>query len=712
MGNDLTEYEEENTENGDNENTEEVHDLSNVNSFGNHEIDPDAGAPASTTPFLDNLGRDITQEANDGEIQPVIGREKEIQQIILILARKNKNNPIIIGEAGVGKTAIVEGIALKMVGEDCPESLEDKRIMYIDMGTIMAGASKQGDLEKRIQQLIREVSTNPDVILFIDEIHMIVNENIPVDVSNMLKPALGRGKMRLIGATTLDEYQKTIEKDDALNRRFQKVKVDPTSVKDTLEILSAIKDRYEEFHNVRYTEEALISCIRLSDRYITDRHLPDKAIDLLDESGAKARLSRTTNIPPEILELELELLRVKDDKNEATKIDAYEEAAKARERELEIQDELIVLGKKYTDEQTTEIYRPDIEQIVSNKTGIDVSRMTPDQGKRLLRLEADLNIDIIGQGEATNKVAKCVRRSASGLNDPNRPNGVFLFLGSTGVGKTHTVKMLAKNIFNSTKDVIRIDMSEYQDAHTSSRMIGSPPGYVGYDEGGQLTEKVRRNPNSIILLDEIEKAHPRVLDVLLQVFDDGHLTDGQGKEVDFKNTIIVMTSNIGTYALENQIDKVGFGASTPISVTAQEEKNKTIILKELKKSLRPEFINRIDDVVIFKALSEEAIYKIIDNEVGNLAKRLGEMEYDLTITDNVKTLLLEQGYDVKMGARPLKRAIRKYIEDPISDAIVGQTIQAGDKIEMDYDTSANRISINGELIAEEIATTIKDPKKV
>ena len=684
----------------ENTNDEEEHDMSGVNAFGN-------GAPRSTTPLLDHIGRDLSKRAEDGKIDPIIGREKEINQIIWVLSRKNKNNPVIIGEAGVGKTAIVEGIALMMVGDDCPDSLKDKRIVYVDMGSIMAGTSKQGDLEKRIQQMLHELEENQDVILFIDEIHLIRNEQLPIDVSNMLKPALARGEMRLIGATTYNEYRESIEKDGALARRFQTVNVDPTNVKDTISILNHIKGTYEDYHKVSYSDESIVACVKLSDRYITDRYFPDKAIDLLDEVGARIRISRKKNVHPEVVEVEIALHKIREEKNRLIKAEDYEGSAATRPREIELLDELKELGEKYAgDEEITEVTQKDVEEVISIKTGIPVTKLTKDEGAKLLNLEKDLSVDIVGQEEAVSKVSKCIRRSRSGIKDPNRPSGVFLFLGSTGVGKTHTVKVLAKHLYDTEKDVIRIDMSEYGAPHNVSRLIGAPPGYVGYGEGGQLTEKVRRKPNSIILLDEIEKAHPKVLDVLLQVFDDGHLTDGEGKKVDFKNTIIVMTSNIGTSSVDKLMEPVGFGTSTNTSTTAQETRVKNTIEKELKEKLRPEFLNRIDDIVIFNSLNEEAIYRIISSEVGKLAKRLEEMGYTLTISDSIKDLLLEQGYDEKMGARPLKRAIQKYLEDPISDSVIRKDIE--DKIEMDYDKTTKKISINGNVVSEKLVTKFEE----
>lgn len=706
MGDGIKTYEGfDNSDNDENQNNDEP-DLSGINVFGGG-VEGNQ-KPKSKTPFIDNLGRDFTKMAEDGKIPPVIGREKEIEQIVWVLSRKNKNNPIIIGEAGVGKTAIVEGIANMIISDECPDSLKDKRIIYIDMGSIMAGASKQGELEGRIKQLLKELEENDDVILFIDEIHLIVNESLSIDVANMMKPALARGEMRCIGATTYNEFRESIEKDGALARRFQKVNVDPTTVEDTIEILRRIKGSYEEYHKVSYSDKAVVACVKLSDKYITDRFFPDKAIDLMDEVGAKIRISRKKNVPPEIIETEVQLHRVGEKINNAIKNQKYEEAGELRLREVELKNDLAELGKKYSNEEVVEVTEGDVENVISIKTDIPVTKLSKDEGARLLNLEKELSIDIIGQSEAVKTVSKCIRRSRSGLKDPNRPNGVFLFLGSTGVGKTHTVKTLAKHIFSSEKDVIRIDMSEYGAQHNVSRLIGSPPGYIGYGEGGQLTEKVRRKPYSIVLLDEIEKAHPKVLDVLLQVFDDGHLTDGQGVQVDFKNTIIVMTSNIGSSTVDQMVAPVGFGASSNVSNTAKEERTKRTIEKELKESLRPEFINRIDDIIIFNSLDREAISRIVGSEVKKLEKRLNELGYELSLSDTMKELLLEEGYDEKMGARPLRRAIQKFIEDPISDAILRKDVEEGDTLNMDYNPSTKKISINDEVVNEKLHTKFKD----
>ena len=638
------------------------------------------------TPFLDKYGVDMTKLAEEDKLDPVIGRQKEIEQVIWILARKNKNNPVIIGEPGVGKTAIIEGIARMMVGEDCPESLEGKRIIALDMGTIMAG---QGGLEAKVKALMDELEGNPDIILFIDEIHLMVNKTVPIDMANQIKPALARGKMRLIGATTNNEFRNSLEKDGALERRFQKVNVEEPSVAETIEILMRIKKNYEDFHKVTFNDDAIEACVNLSGKFISDRYFPDKAIDLMDEVGAKMRISAKKNTPPEIAELEQQLLQLRNRKEELLRAQNYQAAGDLRPQEKEMVTRVIELKKATPEMPRIVITKEDVERILSLKTGIP-TQVTGDEGKRLLGLENELKMQIIGQDEAVTKVAKSIRRNRAGLKDPNRPAGVFLFLGTTGTGKTHTVKTLAKNIFGSEDAMIRVDMSEYAEKHNVARMIGSPPGYVGYGEGGQLTEKVRRKPYCIILFDELEKAHPSVMDIMLQIFDDGHLTDGEGRKVDFRNTIIVMTSNIGANAVNQMATPVGFGADKP---AVKEENTKALIKAELSKRLKPEFINRIDEIVIFSSLSKENVYKIIDIEVKKVENKLKAMKLSLEITTAFKDLLIDKGYDEKMGARPLKRAIQHYLEDPLSDEILGGELEG--TVKMDYDKSSNSILING-----------------
>ena len=663
--------------------------------------------------FIDNYGRDLTKLAKEGKLEPIIGREKEIEQIILILSRKLKNNPVIVGEAGVGKTAIVEGISQIIVGSDCPDTLKGKRIVYMDMGTIMGVARSQG-IENVAKLLLKELEDNKNILLFIDEIHMIVDKNLPIDFSNLIKPALARGDMRCIGATTYNEYRNSIEKDGALERRFQIVRAEQPSVEETIDILNKIKPQYEKFHKIKYSEESIKACVKLSDRYMTDRFFPDKAIDLMDEAGAKARIS--TKSPKEVKDLELELSRLNSQKDEYLQSRNYEGASEVKRKYEEMSQKLKELLDK--DQETSNkvtINKNDIAVIVSRKTGIpvsDISGVGDDNEEREKEIERvkvlgeKLKIDIIGQDEAVNKITKCIRRSKVGLKDPNRPTGVFLFLGSTGTGKTHTVKMLAKHLFGAESNVIRVDMSEYAEKHNVARMIGSPPGYVGYSEGGQLTEQVRRKPYSVVLFDEIEKAHPDVLNIMLQIFDDGHLTDGSGKKVNFKNTLIIMTSNIGSQAVDMVknipvIRKIGFGVdnSQETENKQKQEQSKDIIMNELRMRLKPEFINRIDDIIIFSQLSKDNIYKIIDNEIIKTQKRLEDMGYELELTINAKDLLIEKGYDSSMGARPLKRAIQNYIDDPITDQIIDKKID-GKKIVVDYDKSAKKITINGVQVNE------------
>lgn len=647
------------------------------------------------TTLLDSIGRDLTELAKEEKFDPTIGRVKEIDEVVAILARRRKNNPVLIGDPGVGKTAIVEGIAQIIVNdEECPETLKGKRIIELDMASIMAGAANQGDLEKRVKRIIKELEDNPDVIVFIDEIHMIVDSNKPIDVSNMFKPALARGEMRCIGATTEKEY-KIIEKDSALERRFQKVSVGEPTQEETIEILKRLKVNYGKYHGVEYSDDAILACVKLSGRYITDRFFPDKAIDLLDEVGARVRVKKTKS--QELKDLEVELHKIGERKNALLKSQQFEEATALRTREKEIQQKLEELSKN--EENIITVTKKDVENVMSKKLDLpELKSDDEDIAKKYLELSDKLKMDVIGQDEAVTKVSKLLRRNAAGLKDPNRPSGVFLFLGSTGVGKTHLVKTLAKNIFGSETALIRLDMSEYGEKHNVARLIGSPPGYVGYGEGGQLTEKVRRKPYSIILLDELEKAHPEVLNVLLQVFEDGHLTDGQGKKVDFKNTIIIMTSNIGArVAAAEKRTPVGFGSDEQKSAI-QEENTKEIIKAELKKALAPEFLNRIDDIIIFSELSKDSIYKIIDVEVKKVSSKLSNMGYTLEITDSLKDLLIDKGYDSSLGARPLKRAIVKYIEDPISEEILRKSIT--DKIVMDYDKKSGKVLINGNQIIE------------
>ena len=654
------------------------------------------------TAVLDSLGRDLTALAKESKFDPTIGRTKEMDEVIAILARRRKNNPVLIGDPGVGKTAIVEGIAQIIANdEECPDILKGKRIIELDMATIMAGTSAQGDLEKKVKRIIKELADNPDVILFIDELHMIIDPNKPIDVSNMFKPALARGEMRCIGATTEKEY-KEIEKDGALERRFQKVMVAEPSQSETIEILKRLKDTYGKFHGVEYSDDAIVACVKLAGKYVTDRFFPDKAIDLLDEVGARARAKATKS--EEVKNLEKELHKVGEAKNVALKAQKFEESSELRRKEKELQDKLTDLNSR--EENKIKISKADVERVMARK--VDVPELKSDDddiAKKYLDLEKNLKMDIIGQDEVVAKVSKCLRRNAAGLKDPNRPQGVFLFLGSTGTGKTHTVKTLAKNIFGSDSAMIRIDMSEYGEKHNVARLIGSPPGYVGYGEGGQLTEKVRRKPYSIILLDEVEKAHPDVLTIFLQVFEDGHLTDGQGRKVDFKNTIIVMTSNVGSRAAAEAPTPVGFGNKALV----REEKTKDIIKKELQSKFAPEFLNRIDDIIIFAKLSKENIHQIIDVEIRKLSNKLADMGFTLELTTAMKDFLSENGYDSEMGARPLRRAITKWVEDPISEELLRKTIK--DKILVDYDNKSGKVLINGNQIIEKKVLSWKLFKK-
>lgn len=665
----------------------------------NDQLETDTGGGRSTTkksktPVLDALGKDLTKLASENKLEPIHGREEEIQEVLLILGRKTKNNPVIIGEPGVGKTAIVEGIAQMISSKRGPRAIRDKRIVYIDMGSLIAGTSKQGDFEARIKALLDELEKNKNVLLFIDEIHMMVNPDMAIDAANMFKPALARGDMRLIGATTLNEYQKSIEKDGALERRFQKVIIDEPSQEETIAILNKIKSRYEDYHLVTYTTDAIEACVKLSGKYLTDRFFPDKAIDLMDEVGSRARLLAPDEEPEEITKLSEELEKVKKDLDRETKAQNYEVAIDLRKKEKELID-IIADKRSKLDIPRIEITKNDVAKIISKKIGVPAEKISQDEGEKLLKMEEDLKVQIIGQDEAVSKISKCIRRSRAGLRDPKKP-AVFLFLGSTGTGKTHTVKTLAKYLFGSEDAMIRVDMSEYGEKHNVARLIGSPPGYVGYGEGGQLTEKVRRKPYCIILLDELEKAHPDVLNVLLQVFDDGQLTDGQGRKVNFKNTIIIMTSNIGSSAVKDMRAPVGFNASK----ISKNESIKDLIKKELKKRLAPEFINRIDDIIIFSQLQKENIYKIIDIEIAKLSKRVEDRGYTITITDNVRNLLIEKGYDEEMGARPLKRAIESLIEDPISEEILRNRIK--DVIAVDYDPEGKHLIINGNIIKESL----------
>jgi len=650
----------------------------------------------SKTPVLDNFGRDLTKLAEDGKLDPIVGREKEIERVSQVLSRRKKNNPVLIGEPGVGKSAIAEGLALRIIQRKVSRVLFGKRIVALDIASLVAGTKYRGQFEERMKAVMNELENSPDVILFIDEIHTIVGAggaSGSLDASNMFKPALARGEIQCIGATTLDEYRQYIEKDGALERRFQKVLVEPTSVDETIQILNNIKEKYEDHHNVNYTPEAIEACVKLTNRYITDRHLPDKAIDALDEAGSRVHISNIV-VPKNILEVEGKIEEVKEEKNKVVRSQRYEEAAKLRDRERQLQEELERAKKQWEEESRTHrttVNEENVAEVVAMMSGIPVTRIAEKESGKLRRMKEEMMGKVIGQDEAVGKVVKAIQRNRAGLKDPNRPIGSFIFLGPTGVGKTQLAKELARYLFDTEDALIRIDMSEYMEKFSVSRLIGAPPGYVGYEEGGQLTEKVRRRPYAIILLDEIEKAHPDVFNLLLQALDDGKMTDSLGRHIDFKNTIIIMTSNIGARDLADYGKGVGFG--TTARSDAQEETNRGIIEKALKKAFAPEFLNRIDDIIMFNSLKREDIHKIIDIELGHLYKRIGELGYELKLTDEAKDFLVEKGYDEKFGARPLKRAIQKFIEDPMAEEIINQAIEEGDKIVVGLNKEKSDVAI-------------------
>ena len=634
------------------------------------------------TPYLDNYGIDLTKAAEGGKLDPVVGREKEIERIAQILSRRKKNNPILIGEPGVGKSAIAEGLALRIVEKRVSRALFGKRIVSLDMTAVVAGTKYRGQFEERIRAILTEVKKHPDVILFIDEIHTIVGAGSAagsMDAANMLKPALARGEIQCIGATTLDEYRKNIEKDGALERRFQKVLVEPTSPEETLQILRNIKDKYEEHHNVTYTDDALEACVRLTDRYVTDRYFPDKAIDAMDEAGSRIHLTHIS-VPQEIEEQERLIEEAQQHKNEAIRLQNFELAASFRDRENQYTEQLERLKnewkEKLKDNRET-VDAPQIEEVVSMISGVPVQRMAQAEGVRLKGMKQALLSKVIGQDKAVETLVRSIQRSRVGLKDPNKPIGTFLFLGPTGVGKTHLAKELAKNMFGTTDAIIRIDMSEYMEKFTVSRLIGAPPGYVGYEEGGQLTEKVRRHPYSIVLLDEIEKAHSDVFNMLLQVMDEGRLTDSLGRTVDFKNTIIIMTSNIGTRQLKEFGKGIGFTAQTGEN---EKEHANSVIRKALNKSFAPEFINRLDEIVTFDQLDIASLEKIIDIELAGLYKRIEGCGYHLLLDQEAKRFVAEKGYDVQFGARPLKRSIQNHLEDGLAELIINEEPQAGDTL--------------------------------
>lgn len=653
-----------------------------------------SGAAKSKTPVLDNFGRDITKLAESGTLDPIVGREEEIERVSQILSRRKKNNPILIGEPGVGKTAIVEGLALRIVQRKVSRVLFDKRVISLDLAALVAGTKYRGQFEERMKAIMNELEKNRDVILFIDEIHTIVGAggaSGSLDASNIFKPALARGELQCIGASTLDEYRMYIEKDGALDRRFQKVLIEPPSVEETIQILTNIKSKYEDFHNVTYGEDAIDACVKLSDRYMTDRLLPDKAIDVLDEVGARVHL-KNINVPEDIVELEKKIEDVKNEKNKVVKSQRFEEAASLRDTEKRLGEELEKAKTQWEEESKHRRYpitEENIAEVVSMMTGIPVKRMVQAETEKLRRMSEDMKEMVVGQDEAIQKVVKAIQRNRVGLKDPKKPIGTFIFLGPTGVGKTELARALARYMFDSEDSLIRIDMSEYMEKFTVSRLIGAPPGYVGYEEGGQLTEKVRRKPYCVILLDEIEKAHPDIYNILLQVLDDGQLTDGLGRKVDFKNTMIIMTSNIGVRQLKEFGDGVGFATATRMQNA--EENSKAVIEKALKRTFSPEFLNRIDDVVVFNSLSQENIFNIIDILMKGVSKRLQNLGFSLELTVEAKEFIAEKGYDVQFGARPLHRAIQKYLEDPLAEEILNFNIKDGDLLVADLDKELGKL---------------------
>jgi len=652
--------------------------------------------PSSDTPVLDNFGIDLTKAAEEDRLDPIVGRKTEIERLAQILSRRKKNNPILIGEPGVGKSAIAEGLALRITQRKVSRVLFDKRVVTLDLASIVAGTKYRGQFEERMKAILNELNKNPNIILFIDEIHTIVGAGGAtgsLDAANMLKPALARGEIQCIGATTLDEYRQHIEKDGALERRFQKVMVEPTSMEETIDILNNIKERYEEHHNVIYTDDAIDACVKLTQRYISDRHLPDKAIDAMDEAGSRVHISNIV-VPERIVQLEAEMEQTKQEKIQAVKNQNFEKAASFRDKEKELLELLDTEKRKWEKELALNRETVDEEkvaEVVAMMTGVPVQRIAQAEGTRLLHMADEMRNGVIGQDEAIEKVVRSIQRNRAGLKDPNKPIGTFVFLGPTGVGKTQLAKILAKYLFDSIDNLIRLDMSEYMEKFSVSRLMGAPPGYVGYEEGGQLTEKVRRKPYAVVLLDEIEKAHPDVFNILLQVLDEGHLTDGLGRRVDFRNTIVIMTSNIGSRELKDFGQGVGF--VTKAKQSAVNEHAKGVIQKALKRAFAPEFLNRIDDVVLFNTLTREDIHKIIDIELQGLYERVNSLGYQINLSDAAKDYVLEKGYDLQFGARPLKRAIQKYLEDPMAEAIIKSSIAEGDKLVVDYDSEKDKILV-------------------
>lgn len=656
-----------------------------------------SGESKSSTPVLDNFGRDLTQMATEDKLDPIVGREQEIERVSQILSRRKKNNPILIGEPGVGKSAIAEGLALRIIQRKVSRVLFNKRIVTLDLASLVAGTKYRGQFEERMKAVMNELEKSPDVILFIDEIHTIIGAggaSGSLDASNIFKPALARGDLQCIGATTLDEYRQYIEKDGALERRFQKVLIEPTSPDETLNILKNIKEKYEDHHNVIYTDEAILSCVKLTDRYISDRHLPDKAIDALDEAGARVHITNI-KVPKNVMDIEKKVDEIKEEKIHVIKTQNYEEAARLRDTEKQLLRELEVEKKKWEEENKIHretVNEENVAEVIAMMTGVPVQRIAQSESIRLINMKDTIQSCVIGQDEAISKIVKAIQRNRAGLKDPNKPIGSFIFLGPTGVGKTHLAKELSKYLFDKDDALIRIDMSEYMEKFAISRLIGAPPGYVGYEEGGQLTEKVRRKPYSVVLLDEIEKAHPDVFNLLLQALDDGVITDSLGRKVDFKNTIIIMTSNIGSRELKD------FGKGVGFETTAKKDSgsgySSSVIEKALKKAFAPEFLNRIDDVVIFNSLSKKDIYKIIDIELQSLYQRVETMGYSITMSKSAKEFIVDKGYDEQFGARPLKRAIQKYVEDPMAEEIVKSNLKEGDSIKVDFNSKVEKIAIS------------------
>jgi ATP-dependent Clp protease ATP-binding subunit ClpC len=651
--------------------------------------------PKSKTPVLDNFGRDLTKMAELGRLDPIVGREKEIERVSQILSRRKKNNPILIGEPGVGKSAIAEGLALRIVQRKVSRILFNKRVVSLDLASLVAGTKYRGQFEERMKAVMQEIEKNPDIILFIDEIHTIIGAggaSGSLDASNMFKPALARGEMQAIGATTLDEYRQYIEKDGALERRFQKVIIEPTSIDETIQILNNIKERYEDHHSVRYTDDAIAACVKLTERYITDRHLPDKAIDALDEVGSRVHITNL-HVPKEITDIESQIEALKGQKAEVIRSQQYEKAAELRDAERKLQEELEAAKNKWEEEAKNNrvvVTEENVAEVVSMMSGVPVTKISESELGKLVKMAETIKGKVIGQDDAVAKVVRAIQRNRAGLKDPNKPIGSFFFLGPTGVGKTQLAKILAKNLFDSDDALIRVDMSEYMEKFSIS-LVGAPPGYVGYEEGGQLTEKVRRKPYAIVLLDEIEKAHPDVFNLLLQVLDDGHMTDGLGRKIDFKNTILIMTSNIGARQLADFGTGVGFG--TKAQQDAQDQNALSVVQNALRKAFSPEFLNRVDDMIMFKSLRREDIHLIIDIELEKLLLRIGNLGYQVSCTDAAKDFIAERGYDEKFGARPLKRAIQKYIEDPLAEHIINSQLQEGDTIILDFETGADELKL-------------------